>query len=159
MSGLCPPVPTELVSVFYLKTGSVQQEQECSSRTSRTGPASFLVGHDLRMGPLCFPQSAAKVSTLSQWPWWKLNFQSSSLSWNPEVWGKARSVSGQITVPYYVKIWAFYKQIRLSVLDSRRCGNTVKCERLACWDSLQVAETCLPPSPSFPLITSVSASG
>lgn len=34
MSGLCPPVPTELVSVFYLKTGSVQQEQECSSLTS-----------------------------------------------------------------------------------------------------------------------------
>lgn len=35
MSGLCPPVPTELVSVFYLKTGSVQQEQECSLLTSR----------------------------------------------------------------------------------------------------------------------------
>lgn len=34
MSGLCPPVPTELVSVLYLKTGSVQQEQECSSLTS-----------------------------------------------------------------------------------------------------------------------------
>lgn len=28
--GLRPPVPTELVSVFYLKTGSVQQEQEWS---------------------------------------------------------------------------------------------------------------------------------
>lgn len=28
--GLGPPVPTELVSVFYLKTGSVQQEQEWS---------------------------------------------------------------------------------------------------------------------------------
>lgn len=36
MSGLCPPVPTELVSVFYLKTGSVQQEQECSSLTNYT---------------------------------------------------------------------------------------------------------------------------
>lgn len=35
MSGLCPPVPTELVSVFHLKTGSVQQEQEWSPLTSR----------------------------------------------------------------------------------------------------------------------------
>lgn len=35
MSGLCPPVPTELVSVFYLTTGSVQQEQECSLKTGR----------------------------------------------------------------------------------------------------------------------------
>lgn len=31
--GLRPPVPTELVSVFYLKTGSVQQEQEWSPLT------------------------------------------------------------------------------------------------------------------------------
>lgn len=35
MSGLCPPVPTELVSVFNLTTGSVQQEQECSLKTGR----------------------------------------------------------------------------------------------------------------------------
>lgn len=31
--GLHPPVPTELVSVFDLKTGSVQQEQEWSPLT------------------------------------------------------------------------------------------------------------------------------
>lgn len=39
IAGLCPPVPTELVSVFYLKTGSVQQEQEwslqCHKNTAR----------------------------------------------------------------------------------------------------------------------------
>lgn len=43
ISGLCPPVPTELVSVFYLKTGSVQQEQEWSLLTyvnvQQEGPA------------------------------------------------------------------------------------------------------------------------
>ncbi|CAB1445813.1 unnamed protein product [Pleuronectes platessa] len=40
MSGLCPPVPTELVSVFELKTGSVQQEQESSPLTGKICPVS-----------------------------------------------------------------------------------------------------------------------
>lgn len=82
MSGLCPPVPTELVSVFYVKTGSVQQEQECSLLTNWicvTSPTS--TQHEGRQPCwdsaflLCFrdsrrrPQTQCGTLTLSQWPW------------------------------------------------------------------------------------------
>lgn len=65
MSGLCPPVPTELVSVFYLKTGSVQQEQEWSPLTSRIrAPFLDLHGSHSEATRLRFIISSAELSCL-----------------------------------------------------------------------------------------------
>lgn len=74
MSGLCPPVPTELVSVFYLTTGSVQQEQECSLKTGRicVHVASSSLNAGKQPGLLFVFTSTAErreVFPLSHWPW------------------------------------------------------------------------------------------
>ncbi len=105
MSGLCPPVPTELVSVFYLKTGSVQQEQEWSSLTgtihvpcchanfprtcSKTARPRFSISFAVLSCVVDHTHHRALAS--SHWPWWKPNpsppaCQTTAL--NPEVYAE-----------------------------------------------------------------------
>lgn len=96
MSGLCPPVPTELVSVFYLKTGSVQQEQECSSLTSYTMHVlAFLLDvATAEIQPALFPTERCEGVDLESAALMKVKF--SELKSVTEPWSvrrKAESVS------------------------------------------------------------------
>lgn len=95
MSGLCPPVPTELVSVFYLKTGSVQQEQECSSQTIKDlSPGSSLQrpwntreGSQAEIQCVLFPtyRRVLEGVNLGVLALMKVKCEGSKLSLNPEV--------------------------------------------------------------------------
>lgn len=95
MSGLCPPVPTELVSVFYLKTGSVQQEQECSSQTlkdlspgsSPRRPANTQEGSPAEIQCVSFPtyHRVLQGVNLGVLAVMEVKSESSKLSLNPEV--------------------------------------------------------------------------
>lgn len=129
MSGLCPPVPTELVSVFNLKTGSVQQEQEwspCTSNLCHVPPHQLTASETARQrdSRAQIWHFGCRVQLTTPRAAWDVGFQPLAVlkvkrrplatcqttAVNLEVYAK-RSSSSLIAAPVFDQIWMFHKQI------------------------------------------------
>lgn len=134
MPGLCPSVPTELVSVFYLKTGSVQQEQKWSPRTTNTHVPCYLTVSQ-RSGRKTAESVPNILIAVFNWPHlpespigrltWVMGpdenqtqsvptCQTTAL--NREVCARQSSLS-LITVPFFSEIWMFHEHAYHFLLD------------------------------------------